>query len=69
MHHSTVWLVLMGAGGQYAFSALVCTMPAYTGSNYGIKWLYAFLHALAANMDKIHIPGSSGDVAAQPKDK
>lgn len=58
---ATVWAVLCGAGGQYIFSALVSTMPPYSGSNYGIKWLYAFLHALAANWDKVHIPGSAGD--------
>jgi hypothetical protein len=68
MHeHHTIWPYLLGAGGQYVFSALVSTMPPYAGNNYGIKWLYAFLHAIAANLDKVHIPGSAGDLAAAPK--
>lgn len=67
MHHhefSTFWAIATGAGGQYVFSALVSSMPPYSGNNYGIKWLYAFLHAIAANWDKVHVPGSPADRAA-----
>lgn len=65
VHHlATVWYVVFGAGGQFVFSALVSSMPPYNGSNYLMKWLYAFLHLLAANWDKVHIPGSAGDIAA-----
>lgn len=66
-HHSNYWMLLYGAGAQYIFSAFVSTMPPYTGSNYFVKWLYAFLHAIAANLDKVHIPGSAADQAAAPK--
>jgi hypothetical protein len=63
-HWQLVWGILSGAGGQYVFSAFVSTMPPYTGNSYAVKWLYAFLHAIAANWDKVHIPGSAADQAA-----
>jgi hypothetical protein len=67
MHHH--WIsqgIGYGAAGMWVLSSAVTTMPPYTGSNYGMKWLYAFLHLLAANLDKVHIPGSAGDKTAQP---
>lgn len=66
-HWGAVWGVIFGASGQYVFSALVSTMPPYAGNNYAVKWLYAFLHALAANWDKVHIPGSPADKASNGK--
>jgi len=66
MHTHYIWLILSGAGGQYVFSALVSSMPPYTGANYGMKWLFAFLHLIAANLDKVHVPGSAADIAAMP---
>lgn len=69
-HHLPVWAtILMGAGGQWALSAFVSTMPPLPlNANYFAKWFYAFLHAVAANIDKVHVPGSAADIAAQPKD-
>jgi len=49
---------------MWIFSAFVSSMPAYFGNNYFAKWAYAFLHAIAANLDKVHVPGSAQDVAA-----
>ncbi|MBU6231686.1 hypothetical protein KGP36_03375 [Patescibacteria group bacterium] len=56
------WMIFIGAGGHYVISALVTSMPPYEGTNYWIKWLYAFLHAIAANLDKVHIPGGMKDL-------
>lgn len=64
--HFDIWPIVAGAGGQYVFSAFVTSMPAYQGQNYWVKWLYAFLHLIAANLDKVHIPGSAADLAAMP---
>jgi hypothetical protein len=67
VHHWISEGIALGAGGTWVFSAIVGSMPPYTGNNYWAKWAYAALHAIAANLDKVHIPGSSGDVAAAPK--
>lgn len=74
MNHHHLWQTIEllggGAGIQWIFSAFVSSMPPLPlGCNYWAKWGYAFLHAAAANIDKIHIPGSAADIAAQPPSK
>lgn len=66
-HHYITEGIAIGSGSTWVISAAITTMPPYTGSNYFVKWLYAFLHLLGANLDKLHIPGSAADVAAEPK--
>lgn len=57
-----------GVGLQWMFSAFVSSMPPLpSGSNYWAKWAFAFLHAAAANIDKVHIPNSPADKAAEAK--
>lgn len=69
MHHhiSPAEWVAMGVIGHFVVSGLTSTMPPYTGNNYWMKWFWAFMHFVGANLDKIHIPGSAGDLAANPK--
>ena len=65
-HHWISEGIAYGSIIMWVFSAAVSTMPPYSGSNYAFKWFYAFVHVLAANLDKVHIPGSVGDQAAAP---
>ena len=69
MHHKLWQVIEAGAGGmglQWIFSAFVSSMPPLpTGSNYWAKWGFAFLHAAAANIDKVHVPNSPADKAAE----
>lgn len=45
---------LYGIVGMWAFGALVSTMPPLPdNAGYGWRWAYGFLHALAANLDKL----------------
>ena len=65
-HHWISEGVALGAGATWVFSAIVSSMPPYNGNNYWAKWAYAALHAIAANLDKVHVPGSAADVASNP---
>jgi hypothetical protein len=74
MHHHYLapweWISI-GAAGKFLFiDVVIATMPPYFGNNYWVKWLYAALHAAAANWDKLHIPGSPADRASNnPSEK
>jgi hypothetical protein len=66
-HHWITEGAGLGAVAMWAFSAIVSSMPPLpSNANYWAKWAYAGLHALAANIDKVHVPGSAADMAAQP---
>jgi hypothetical protein len=54
MHYLGAHSYLLGAIGMWLLSAAVSTMPPLTPSaGYGLRWLYGFLQALAANIDKL----------------
>lgn len=65
-HAEHIDLFLAGGGLTWMIAAAVSTMPPYSGKNYFIKWLYAFLHLVSAKLDQLHIPGSPADIAAAP---
>jgi hypothetical protein len=69
-HHWITEGVVTGATCMWVFSAIVSSMPALPpNANYWAKWAFAALHAIAANIDKVHVPGSAADIAAQPPSK
>ena len=54
MHYLGAHSYLLGAIGMWLFGALISTMPALPpNAGYGLRWLYGFLQALAANIDKL----------------
>ena len=54
MHFLSTHAYLYGAVGMWAFAALVSTMPPLPdNAGYGLRWAYGFLHAMAANLDKL----------------
>lgn len=55
MHYLAAHSYLYGAIGMWLFSALVSAMPPIdSNAGYGLRWMYGFLHALSANLDKLH---------------
>jgi len=66
-HHLILEGMLYGGGLTWLVSGITSTMPPYTGNNFWAKWAWALMHWVGANWDKLHIPGSAGDMAAMPK--